>query len=161
MSQQTATALEGPTTADARPKPFVFVLMPFKDEFNDTYQLGIRAACEAAGAYCERVDEQVFDGSILQRIYNQIDKADIVIADMSGQSPNVFYETGYAHDLGKRVILLKQDTADIPFDLKQYPHIVYGGRIVQLKSGTGGRGHRGSGTGGRLLTIDDLAKVKS
>ena len=119
--------------ADTRPKPFAFVLMPLGDEFNDTYQLGVRAACEAAGAFCERVDEQIFEGSILQRIYNQIDKADMIIADMSGKNPNVFYETGYAHALGKRVILLTQTAADIPFDLKHYSHIVYGESIVQLK----------------------------
>lgn len=116
------------------PKPFVFVLMPFDAAFNDTYKLGIKQACEDAGTYCERVDEQIFQESILQRIYNQIAKADIVVADMSGRNPNVFYETGYAHALGKRVILLTRNSEDIPFDLKHYPHIVYGGSIVELKS---------------------------
>ena len=36
---------------DTRPKVFVFVLMPFHEDFNDVYQLGIKAACENAGAY--------------------------------------------------------------------------------------------------------------
>jgi hypothetical protein len=114
------------------PRPFVFTLMPFDAEFEDVYRLGIRPACEAAGAYCERVDDQIFQESILQRIYNQIAKADLVIADMTGRNPNVFYETGYAHALGKRVILLTRDVNDIPFDLKHYPHLVYGGRITVL-----------------------------
>ncbi len=118
--------------ADFRPKPFVFVLMPFDHAFDDVYQLGIKVACERAGAYAERVDEQIFEGSILQRIYNQISKADVVVADMSGRNPNVFYESGYAHALGKPVILLTQNTDDIPFDLKHYPHIVYHRRIVDL-----------------------------
>lgn len=47
------------------PKPFVFVLMPFCDEFKDVYELGIKAACKEVGAYCERVDEQIFEGSIV------------------------------------------------------------------------------------------------
>lgn len=115
------------------PRPFVFVLMPFDASFNDVYALGIRPACEAAGAYCERVDEQVFQESILQRIYNQISKADVVVADMTGRNANVFYETGYAHALGKHVILLTQDGGDIPFDLKHYPHIIYGGSIASMK----------------------------
>jgi len=115
------------------PKPFVFVLMPFIDTFTDVYELGIKAACEDAGAYCERVDEQIFVGSILERVYNQIAKADIIVAEMTGRNPNVFYETGYAHALNKRVILLTQNTDDIPFDLKHYPHIVYGGKISVLK----------------------------
>jgi hypothetical protein len=118
---------------DTSPKPFVFVLMPFSVDFKDIYESGIKSACEAAGAYCERVDEQLHQGSITQRIYNQIAKADIIVADMSNRNPNVFYETGYAHALGKQVILLTQCADDIPFDLKDYPHIVYGGRIFLLK----------------------------
>jgi hypothetical protein len=116
------------------PKPFVFVLMPFLSEFDDVYELGITLACNEADAYCERVDKQIFTESILDRVINQIAKADIVVSDMSGQNPNVFYETGYAHALGKTVILLTKNVADIPFDLKQYPHIVYGNRLVDLKA---------------------------
>lgn len=116
-----------------RPRRFVFVLMPFTDDFDDVYKLGIKPACDEAGGYCERVDEQIFHESILERIYNQINKADLIIADMTGRNPNVFYETGYAHALGKKVILLTQKSEDIPFDLKHYPHVVYGGRISALK----------------------------
>lgn len=117
-----------------QPKTFVFVLMPFSGEFDDIYEVGIKAACKEVGAYCERVDEQIFHESILERIYNQISRADIIVADMTGRSANVFYEVGYAHALGKRVILLTQKEEDIPFDLKHYSHIVYGGKIKELKS---------------------------
>jgi len=112
--------------ADTIPKPFVFILMPFAEAFDDVYKLGIKPACEKAGAYAERVDEQIFQESILQRTYNQISKADIIVADMTGRNPNVFYETGYAHALGKNAILLTKNANDIPFDLKHYPHIIYG-----------------------------------
>jgi len=118
--------------SDTRPKPFVFVLMPFLKEFDDVYKLGIKPACSNAGAYGERVDEQIFQESILQRIYNQIDKADIIISDMTGRNPNVFYETGYAHALGKHVILITKKADDIPFDLQHYPHIIYGNSIADL-----------------------------
>jgi len=119
--------------ADTTPKPFVFVLMPFEASFNDVYELGIKPASESAGAYCERLDEQIFDESMLARIYNQVAKADLVVADMTSRNPNVFYEVGYAHALGKTVILLTKNADDIPFDLKHYPHIVYQGSIVDLK----------------------------
>jgi hypothetical protein len=119
---------------ETTPKPFIFVLMPFKEEFSDIYELGIKAACEEAGAYCERVDEQIFVGGILERVYNQISKADLIVSDMSERNPNVFYETGYAHALGKQVILLTQRAEDIPFDLSHYPHIVYEGKIAKLKT---------------------------
>ncbi|HEX8176522.1 MAG TPA: hypothetical protein VF543_15635 [Pyrinomonadaceae bacterium] len=114
-------------------KPFVFVLMPFSKQFDDIYQLGIRSACIDAGAYCERVDEQIFVENILERLYNQIAKADLIVAEMTGRNANVFYEVGYAHALKKQVILLTQNAEDIPFDLKHYPHIVYEGSIVNLK----------------------------
>jgi hypothetical protein len=115
------------------PKAFCFVLMPFSNDFNDVYKLGIKEACAAAGAYCERVDEQIFIDRILDRIYNQIAKADIIVADMTGRNPNVFYEVGYAHALDKLTILLTKNADDIPFDLKHFPHIVYGSSISSLR----------------------------
>lgn len=116
-----------------QPKPFVFVLMPFSSEFDDVYQLGIKAAAQEAGAYAERVDEQIYAESMSARIYNQIAKADVIVADMSLRNPNVFYEVGYAHALGKLTILLTRSSEDIPFDLKDHYHIVYGTSIVTLR----------------------------
>jgi len=106
-------------------KKFVFVLMPFSPAFDDIYKLGIKSACEAENVYCERVDEQFFEGSMLDRIYNQINHADYIIADTTTKNPNVFYETGYAHALEKKVILITQDGNDIPFDMKHFAHTIY------------------------------------
>ena len=119
-----------PTT---KPRLFCFVLMPFDEAFTDVYKIGIKESCEAAGAYCERVDEQIFNERILDRIYNQIAKADLIIADMTGRNPNVFYEVGYAHALGKTTILLTSKADDIPFDLKHFSHIVYGNSLSDLR----------------------------
>lgn len=116
-----------------KPKLFCFVLMPFAPEFDDVYQIGIKEACEKAGAYCERVDEQIFSERILDRIYNQIAKADVVIADMTGRNANVFYEVGYAHALGKPTVLLTHSPDDIPFDLKHFPHIIYESGLSGLR----------------------------
>ena len=115
------------------PKPFIFVLMPFIGEFDDIYKFGIKGAAEDAGAYAERVDEQIFIEGILERIFNQINKADVIVADMTGRNPNVFYEVGYAHALGKKVFLLTQNADDIPFDLKHKPHTIYSGKIDVLR----------------------------
>lgn len=108
--------------------------MPFSSAFDDAYEVAIRPACEAAGAYAERVDKQIFAGSIMDRVYNQISKADVIVADLSERNPNVFYEVGYAHAIGKTTILLTKSEADIPFDLRQYPHVVYGSSLSLLKS---------------------------
>lgn len=112
---------------------FAFVLMPFAPEFDDIYKLGIKQTALELEVDAERVDEQIFTEGILERIYRQIQAADFVIADMTGQNPNVFYEVGYAHAKDKLCILLTKDTRDIPFDLKHHRHIVYGNSISKLR----------------------------
>lgn len=84
---------------------FAFVLIPFAASFDDVYRIGIKEPAAALGIRAERVDEQIYAEGILDRIYRQIEAADIIIADMSGQNPNVFYEVGYAHakDSSRRV----------------------------------------------------------
>src|SRR6266496_101946 len=104
---------------------FAFVLIPFAPSFNDIYRIGIKEPAESLGIRAERVDEQIYAEGILDRIYRQIEAADIIIADMSGQNCNVFYEVGYAHAKGKLCILLTNNASDIPFDLKHRRHIVY------------------------------------
>jgi hypothetical protein len=116
------------------PKPFVFVLMPFDSSFDDVYKFGIKDAANEVGAYAERLDEQIFSEGMLDRIFNQIGKADVIVADMTGRNPNVFYEVGYAHALNKVVVLLTRDAGDIPFDLTHRQHIVYEGSIQQLRT---------------------------
>lgn len=115
------------------PKPFVFVAMPFAAAFDDVYEAAIKPACEAAGAYAERVDDQIFQGNILQRLYNQIAKADLIVADTTGRNVNVLYEVGYAHALRKDVILVTRGSGDVVFDPTHHPHIVYD-RPVDLRN---------------------------
>lgn len=118
----------------SQPPIFAFVLMPFASEFDDVYRLGIKETAESLGIRAERVDEQIYAEGILERIYRQIEAADIVIADMSGQNANVFYEVGYAHAKDKICLLLTNDACDIPFDLKHKRHIVYGTSIQNLRN---------------------------
>lgn len=116
-------------------KKFIFVLMPFDSSFDDVYKLGIKESIESIDSeiVVERLDEQMFSEGMLTRIYSQIEKADIIVADMSGKNPNVFYEVGYAHAKEKLVLLITKDAGDIPFDLKHFKHIVYGDSINNLK----------------------------
>ena len=111
---------------DTNSQIFAFVLMPFDKAFDDIYKIGIKETANSLDILAERVDEQIFREGILERIYRQIELADLVVADMTGQNPNVFYEVGYAHAKGKLCILLTQNADDIPFDLKHHRHIVYG-----------------------------------
>ncbi len=113
---------------------FAFVLMPFDKAFDDIYKIGIKETANSLGILAERVDEQIFREGILERIYRQIELADLIVADMTGQNPNVFYEVGYAHAKSKLCILLTKNADDIPFDLKHHRHIVYGNSIGDLRS---------------------------
>jgi nucleoside 2-deoxyribosyltransferase len=115
---------------------YAFVLMPFDAAFDDIYKLGIKETAEKLGIRAERVDEQIFHKeNILERIYSQIDAADLIIADLTGRNPNVFYETGYAHAKGKLCLLLTSRADDIPFDLKHHRHLIYGDSIQNLRQG--------------------------
>lgn len=112
---------------------FALVLMPFNEAYTDVYELGIKGAAIDRGIQVERIDEQLYQENILDRIYRQIDLADLIIAEMTGRNPNVFYEVGYAHAKNKLNLLLTSDAADIPFDLKHKRHIVYGKSITTLR----------------------------
>ena len=107
------------------PKPYVFVLMPFSKNFDNVYKLAVKQAADAAGGFALRLDEQMYGEGMLERIYMEIGKADVLVADMTGHNPNVFYEVGYSHALNKVTLLITQNADDIPFDLKHRPHIIY------------------------------------
>jgi nucleoside 2-deoxyribosyltransferase len=55
----------------------------------------------------------------------KINQAAFIIADVTGRNPNVMYELGIAHTLGKPVIIITQEINKIPFDFKHLRHYVY------------------------------------
>ncbi len=112
--------------------PEIFAIMPFISEFDDVYFLGIHEVVTSLGYSCKRVDEIEFVGDIVSKIYESITNAKIIIGEVSLQTPNVYYELGYAHALKKPVILLTKDLSSAPFDLRGQNHIVYK-NIVDLR----------------------------
>ena len=66
-----------------------------------------------------------FTGNILEKIHNSIAEARFIIAEVTSPNPDVYYKVGYAHRLGKTVVLPTRDMSSIPFVLKVYNHIVY------------------------------------
>jgi hypothetical protein len=106
-------------------KPHAFVAMPFSPELEDTYHYGIQGPVKAAGLLCERVDQAVFDGPIIQRIKERIDTAKVVIADLSMANPNVYLEVGYAWGRGRPTVLLVRDVKELRFDVASYRCIAY------------------------------------
>ena len=101
-----------------------FVMMPFADSFDAIYRL-IERCCDDQGPKCVRADSDVMPGKITNKIYSYTKCAGVIVADMTGKNPNVFYELGLAHAISDNVILLAQSSDDIPFDLKDFLHIRY------------------------------------
>jgi hypothetical protein len=74
---------------------------------------------------CRRGDDISSAGDVLRQIWISLLQASLVIADLTGANGNVLYELGLAHVIGHQVILLTQDIANVPFDLRQQRHIIY------------------------------------
>lgn len=102
----------------------VSAMMPFHPSFDAVYATLQRTA-EAAGLRCRRADDIWENPSVIQDVVSLIDRSSIVICDCTGRNPNVFYEIGIAHTLGREVILITQAEADIPFDLRHLRFVPY------------------------------------
>lgn len=110
---------------DDDPDPnLVAVMMPFKPELDGVYP-AIEQACCQVGLHCLRVDKMWLDSRIVQDIFSLIVTSRIVIVDFTGRNPNVMYETGIAHTLGKHVVPITQKDTDVPFDLGQHRYLLY------------------------------------
>lgn len=102
----------------------VSIMMPFSAEFNPVYST-LQEVTTSIGFSCVRADDIWEHHTIIQDIVNIIARAKVVICDCSGKNPNVFYEAGIAHAIGKEVILITQSEHDVPFDLRHLRYIRY------------------------------------
>ncbi|MCU1500486.1 MAG: hypothetical protein JWM47_4439 [Acidimicrobiales bacterium] len=102
----------------------VAVMMPFNAAFHPVHD-GIRRACTSAGYRCLRVDDIWEDSTVVQDIFNLIVRAHVVVVDFTGKNPNVMYETGIAHTLGKHVVPISQSSEDVPFDMAHHRFLKY------------------------------------
>ena len=95
----------------------VFVLTPFHPKYQDTFNT-ISEVCREVGLRCYRGDEDYIAGDLLPHTLKQLCKARLVIANIDGRNPNVFYELGIAHAIDKGTILVSQSLDEVPVDLK-------------------------------------------
>lgn len=98
-------------------RPIVFAVMPFSEPWSDrVYKEMIKPAIERSGFECIRGDTPIRVGDLTSTIWNAIMETGLMIADVSSTNPNVFYEIGLAHGLGKDVFIIKQDKEKVPAD---------------------------------------------
>jgi hypothetical protein len=111
--------------------PFVlkrcFVIMPFDEQRNFLYENVIVPTLDnhpVFGFEYSRADKLLTTGKITEEIDERISKSDLIIADITEDNRNVYYELGLAHAKGRKAVLLKQRTEgkplDLPFDIKDF-----------------------------------------
>lgn len=102
-----------------------FVMMPF-GQWQDAYYKDVfSGAIRGAGMEPVRADELFSTGTVIEQVWEQIQKSKILMADLSGKNANVFYELGLAHAARKPVVFTTSNLEDVPFDLRHLRVIVY------------------------------------
>jgi len=105
--------------------PRAFVVMKFDEPYNSFYEHVIRPVAQELGFAAVRADDVYRPGIILQDIITQIEESDVIIAEITPENANVFYELGYAHAMGKPTIILAEKGRPLPFDVSGYRCIFY------------------------------------
>jgi hypothetical protein len=102
--------------------------MPFASEFNDVYNFGIVPAVTQLRYKPVRVDHLHPDKEIMKEIRDGVDTSAFVVADVSGNNPNVMYEVGLGDHAAKTVLLITRGQPPFPFP-------VAGKNIIQYTPG--------------------------
>ena len=107
-----------------------FIIMPFAPEFDTLFDLVIEPAVTGRGDEIYRLDRMHRPGGVIDQIEGGIRSADYCIVVLDGMRPNVLYEMGFAHALGKPLVLMMQHEEvgkdyNIPFDISTFQRIGY------------------------------------
>lgn len=120
----------------------VFVLMPFEQELTNIYNEFIKTTVEEKGMICRRADDITSNNAIIYDIWKSICEARFLIADISTLNPNVMYELGLSHAIGKETILIHQEGSltKLPFDIAHirilnYKNTATGGKDLKVRIG--------------------------
>jgi len=133
MAKKTKAGIQDATSSEDKKKlrpevrPHAFVVMPFGKkkggdgslyDFNAIYQTLIKPALEQAGFEPFRADEATASGDILTDMFQELLLADLVLADLSIDNANAFYELGIRHAFRKRgIVHIQAGRAYMPFDI--------------------------------------------
>ena len=83
-----------------------FVLMPFAREMRQVFEHAIKPAAKASGYDCFRADDASGPRNIISEIIDNIFKSDVIVADITGNNPNVFFELGVAQTIANKTIMI-------------------------------------------------------
>ncbi len=102
----------------------VAIMMPISAETEPVFEV-IKKSCSSSNYRATRADEIWENSTIIQDIFNLIYRSSVAIVDFTNKNPNVMYETGIAHTLGKLVIPIAQSINDVPFDMRHHRVLIY------------------------------------
>jgi hypothetical protein len=102
----------------------VFTVMPFRSDFDEVFH-SYQDLCRELGFEAIRTDKAESNEGIMQRIISGIRISAFVIADVTEDRPNVFYELGYAQGLEKKVVVTARTGTKLPFDISDVPVIFW------------------------------------
>lgn len=120
-----ARPIFGRPSVNPQHKASIFMMMPFTDEMRDIYNDHVVYVAKNLNLTIAAGDDFFTQHAIMQDIWSAIYHADLIIADCTGRNPNVFYELGIAHTLGKPVVLMTSDPNDVPTDLRHLRYLHY------------------------------------
>jgi hypothetical protein len=103
----------------------LFFAMPYRKPWSDQVFSEVCRGASAAGWIVNRADHRFGHHDLLMNIWVEMCRSEIIVADITEETPNVLYEIGIAHAIGKPVILLLQEGGVIPFDLSVQRTIFY------------------------------------
>lgn len=109
-------------------RDLVLTLTPFHKDCTQTFDV-IKSVCSEVNLRCFRGDEQYKEVDILDHILKLMVRSRLIIANIDGRNPNVFYELGIAHALEKGVILISDSIQDLPIDIKSKYIVIYNDHI--------------------------------
>lgn len=115
--------------------PKIFVIMQFTPEYNELYSDVIQPTCTSMGLDCIRADEFFTNTLIIEDIVTSIKESSAIIAEITPDNPNVFWEVGYSHAIGKPTILVCDKKREkLPFDLAGQRTLFYDNKIAGKKA---------------------------
>jgi hypothetical protein len=128
--------IDAPKLTSETQEGYAFVAMTINTEDHQLVDVleAIKEAAKEFGIAAERIDEAESNDRITSRILASIRRAEYVIADLTNERPNVFYEAGYAEGVGKTPIYIARKGTKVHFDVKDYPIIEFR-NMKELKDG--------------------------
>ena len=102
----------------------VFVIIAFRDDMEPIFE-GIKVAGQSVGLDVKRVKDVPGDYRITDQVLQMIHSAKFIVADLTHERPNVYFELGYARGLGKTVITIAREGTNVHFDVKDWTYLTY------------------------------------